>query len=76
MVNLHPPEPRPTDPDFRAWLLARLDFIRAMVEAGEDCMISDMGGFTAHDGRRVRVASFHFYAEAWVQHHRAHRTER
>jgi len=31
MVNMMPAEPRATDDEFRAWLLGRLDFLRALV---------------------------------------------
>ena len=70
MVNLTPAEPRPTDPEFRAWLLSRLDFLRALVESGAPCMIAD-STFTAHDERSVTVAALHFYESDWIAIHRA-----
>lgn len=73
MVSHLPIKPRPTDDELRRWLLDRLDFIRAMVEAGEDCMIED-GGTVAHDGRRLRTATFVLYDDVWLQHHRARTT--
>ncbi len=72
MVNLMPAEPRPTDDELRAWLLERLDFMRSLVESGADAMIAD-SDFTAHDGRRVRVAAFHFFDDDWIAYHRARR---
>lgn len=69
MVNLTPAEPKPTDPELRAWLLHRLNFVRALVESGAPCMIAD-STFTSHDERPVTVAAFHFYEGDWIALHR------
>src|SRR5690606_26260062 len=69
MVNLTPAEPRPTDDDFRPWLLRRLDLMRSLVESGAPCMIAD-STFSAHDDRPVMVAAFHFFEDEWIAMHR------
>ena len=69
MVNLTPAEPRPTDPELRALLLRRLDFLRTLVESGAPCMLAD-DAFTSHDARPVRIAAFHVYESDWIALHR------
>jgi hypothetical protein len=69
MVNLTPAEPRETDPEFRAWLLRRIEFLRILVESGAPCMIAD-SQFQSSDERPVTVAAFHFYDRDWIAAHR------
>lgn len=72
MVNLMPREPQPQDEGYRDWLLARLDFLRSLVESGADCALED-GQLTAHDGRPIYTTMVSFYADTWIAEHRSRR---
>ena len=61
MLHLMPAEPQPNDDDARAWLLERLDFIRALVEPGADALIAD-SDFTAHTSRLAATSPPRRYA--------------